>query len=98
MPRMIVTNLLFKRGAVKRRRKILLEITQLLVIKRSGDAGLAWCVTCARNVHMISTDNAAIIARQSTRTIYRWVEAGRLHFTEQPEGRLLICLDSLPLG
>ncbi|MGB7921885.1 MAG: hypothetical protein WCF57_01440 [Pyrinomonadaceae bacterium] len=83
---------------MKRRTKILLEITQLLVIRRrSGDSALSWCATCAKNVHMISTDNAAIIARQSTRTIYRWVEAGRLHFTEQPEGQLLICLDSLPL-
>jgi hypothetical protein len=82
---------------VKRRTKILLEITQLLVIRRSGNSGLAWCATCAKNVHMVSTDNAAIIARQSTRTIYRWVEAGHLHFMEQPEGRLLICLDSLLL-
>jgi hypothetical protein len=47
---------------------------------------------------MISTERAAILARQSPRTIYRWVEAGRLHFTEKPEGQLLICLDSLPLG
>jgi hypothetical protein len=83
---------------VKRRTKILLEITQLLVIKRSGDSRLSWCAGCAREVNMISTEMAAIIARQSTRTIYRWVEAGRLHFTEQPEGRLLICLDSIPLG
>jgi len=83
---------------VKRRTEILLEITQLLIIKRRGDSGLAWCEGCARNVQMISTEKAAIIARQSTRNIYRWVEAGRVHFTEKPEGHLLICLDSLPLG
>ena len=83
---------------MKRRTEILLEITQLLVIKRSGNSGLAWCEGCARNVRMISTENAAIIARQSTRGIYQWVEAGRVHFTEKPEGRLLICLDSLLLG
>lgn len=83
---------------MKRRTEILLEITQLLVIKRSGKTGFAWCENCARNVPMISTERAAIIACQSTRTIYRWVEAGRLHFMEKPEGQLLICLDSLPLG
>lgn len=83
---------------MKRRTEILLEITHLLIIKRSGPAGLTWCESCARNVHMVSTERAAILARQSTRTIYRWVEAGRLHFTEKPEGQLLICLDSLPLG
>jgi hypothetical protein len=87
-----------ERGAVKRRIEILLEVTQLLIIKRSGGTGLAWCESCARNVPMISTERAALLARQSTRTIYRWVEAGRLHFTEKPEGQLLICLASLPLG
>lgn len=83
---------------MKRRTEILLEITQLLVIKRGGNSGLAWCDGCARNVHMVSTEKAAIIARQSTRSIYQWVEAGRVHFMEKPEGHLLICLDSLLLG
>lgn len=83
---------------MKRRTEILLEVTQLLVIKRGGRTGLVWCESCARDVPMISTERAAIIARQNTRTIYRWVEAGRLHFTEKPSGQLLICLNSLPLG
>jgi hypothetical protein len=29
------------------------------------------------------------------RAIYRRVEAGELHFTETPEGQLLICLNSI---
>jgi hypothetical protein len=28
--------------------------------------------------------------------IYRWVEAGLTHFTETPEGRLFICVATLP--
>ena len=30
------------------------------------------------------------------RTIYRWVEADRIHFTETAESTLLICLNSIP--
>jgi predicted site-specific integrase-resolvase len=44
---------------------------------------------------MVTTDEAAILARVSARTIFRWVEAGRVHYTETPEGLLLICPDSL---
>jgi excisionase family DNA binding protein len=45
---------------------------------------------------MITPEEAAAILRLTPRTIYSWVEAAKIHFTEQPEGHLLICLDSLP--
>jgi hypothetical protein len=45
---------------------------------------------------MITPDEAALILRSSTRLIYSWVESAKIHFTEQPGGLLLICLDSLP--
>jgi hypothetical protein len=47
---------------------------------------------------MLSVDEAAAVARSSSRAIYRRVEADTLHFTETPEGRLLICLNSLEAG
>jgi hypothetical protein len=47
---------------------------------------------------MITADEAARLACQSTRTIYAWVEANRLHYRETPEGYLLVCLDSLLAG
>ena len=40
-------------------------------------------------------DEAAELGHVSTRTIYRWIEAETLHFTETSEGLLMICLDSL---
>jgi predicted site-specific integrase-resolvase len=46
---------------------------------------------------MVSPDEAAALVQASPRIIYRWVEAGVVHFTETPEG-LLICLDSLRSG
>jgi len=44
---------------------------------------------------MVSADEAAVIARVSPRTIYRWIEAGEIHFEESSEGLMLICPNSL---
>ena len=44
---------------------------------------------------MISPEEAAAIAHVRVRTIYRWVEVGKLHFMERSEQGLLVCLNSL---
>ena len=44
---------------------------------------------------MIRQNEAARIAHVSSRTIYRWIEDVRLHFTEEPVGSLLVCAESL---
>jgi hypothetical protein len=55
----------------------------------------AWCRKCGAPTLMIKPDQAATLARVSTRTIYRWVETDQLHFIEPLSGRLLICQNSL---
>ena len=44
---------------------------------------------------MIRPDEAAIVAATSPREIYQWIEAGKLHYSEEPTGALLVCLNSL---
>lgn len=44
---------------------------------------------------MVTPDEAAAITGVTPRNIYRWIEAERLHYTEMPEGLLLICINSL---
>ena len=44
---------------------------------------------------MVTPDEAAQLWQVSTRTIYRRIETGRLHFTETERGFSLICLQSL---
>jgi excisionase family DNA binding protein len=44
---------------------------------------------------MVTPDEAAAVVGVSTRTIYRWIEAEKLHFTETAGGLLTICLNSL---
>lgn len=79
----------------KTRTEISLETSQVLAIRSRRLRIRAWCPVCAKSVVMVTADEAAIVASVSTRTIYRWVEDGKVHFTEGPEDSLLICLDSL---
>jgi predicted site-specific integrase-resolvase len=44
---------------------------------------------------MVTTEQAAALAHVHARTIFQWVECGRVHYIENPAGRLLICLNSL---
>ncbi len=78
---------------MKRRIEITIE-TDSVLIASARKTSASWCEGCACEVRMISVDEAAALAQQSARTIYRWVEAQRIHCTETPEGRLFICLNS----
>jgi hypothetical protein len=79
----------------KKRTEITVESELVLVRRSRRDLIRAWCASCAEQVSMLTVDHAAAVARVTARTIYRWVEAGQVHFKETPEGSLLICLNSL---
>lgn len=57
-------------------------------------SGHRWCVECVTPMAMMAPELAATVCFQTTRAIYRLVEAGRLHFTEGPEG-VMVCPASL---
>ena len=44
---------------------------------------------------MVTPCEAARLSCGASRTIYRWIEADKLHFVETPEGQLFVCLSSL---
>lgn len=77
---------------MKRRTEITLETERWIVINRSRKK--RWCSSCARSVEMLSIDDAALQAQVTSRTIFRWAEAGTLHSSETAEGLLLICPNS----
>ena len=78
-----------------KRTEIIVETHRLLIIRRRGDSIRAWCEGCLAEVEMITPNKAAAVANVSSRTIYRWVEDAKLHFTES-DGALHICPNSLP--
>ena len=84
-----------KRKRWTRTTEIKVETEELYLLRRSGKPVRAWCPACAAEVRMLTADGAAAAAGVSTRTIYRWVERGKIHFTETGQGQVLICLNSL---
>jgi len=79
----------------KRRIEITVETHEVVVLRPRQRFIQAWCEKCAEQVKMITVDEAAAVAGVTSRTMYRWVEAEKTHFSETPEGRLLICPNSL---
>ena len=82
----------------KRKRTEITVETRLLVLRRARNHARLFCATCLSPTPLIAPDEAAVLAGVSTRTIYRWVEAEQLHYSETPEGRLLVCPNSLPIS
>ncbi len=82
----------------KHTKKTAIEIHQLYVVRQQKSAAPpAACRRCANvDRSLVAPDEAAIITGVSTRIIYRWVEAGRIHFQEAADGSLLVCLNSFP--
>jgi len=81
---------------MNRRTEITIETSRRLVIRRFSGGSRSWCAECSAEVWMITPTQAAVIAEVSSRTIYRWIEEGKLHFTESL-GVLLVCDTSLTL-
>lgn len=82
----------------KRRTRIVIETHQVWLLRKHSLSAPVWCPDCAKEVRMLTVDEAAAIACLSIRTIYSWMETKRLHFREMAEGSVLICFDSLSLN
>ena len=82
-------------NTMRKRTEITLERAELSVIRRTAQQVVDWCDQCGEAVQMMTPDQARAVAGLSARQIYRWVECGRVHFRETPDGRVSICLKSL---
>lgn len=69
--------------------------TERLLMMRSSSGLYSLCSACGDEVRMVTVDQAATLARLSSREIYRELEAGKLHFVETAEASVLICSNSL---
>jgi hypothetical protein len=81
---------------VKKTTRITVETKRVVIVSGGRGFTLQWCASCEREVKMLVPEYAAMLANIRTRLIYRWVETGRLHFTEGLDGQLLVCINSLP--
>ncbi len=82
---------------MKRRTQIIVETERIILIRRRrrerGER--LWCGACGAESLMLTMEKAARMLGTTSRQVFRWAEAGRLHWTESEEGALLICRASL---
>jgi hypothetical protein len=76
--------------------EITVERSNLFVVRKLKRVAFARCRECATRVQFVTPEEAAVMAHVSMRTVYRWVESRKVHFTETPEGSLLVCCNSFP--
>ena len=76
----------------KRTTTITRETHELIIVTRPTEPSIRrWCAECAAEIDMLTPDEAAAVAGVTTRMIYAWLEAGRIHHTEAAEGNVLVC-------
>ena len=79
----------------RRSTKITIESERTFIFRSFGGQQWRWCERCQAEAQMTSVADAAREAGLSELAIYQLVDDGALHFTEDSERRVLICLNSL---
>jgi hypothetical protein len=77
------------------RAEVTVELDQYVTIQRRRGAVFDWCTECKEEVVMVTPDEAASLTSASTRSLYRLVDGGKIHFSEAPTGLIRLCLPSL---
>jgi hypothetical protein len=75
--------------------KLTVETERTYVFRSRGGRAAAWCDGCGAETKVASVADAAWEAGLSELTVYQFIEARAVHFTEDADGRLLVCLNSL---
>ena len=79
----------------RRKIEMVVEQDEIILVRRRRGAVRLWCNRCEEQVSMLRVEDASALVGVTARTIYRWIEAGRLHFAESDKGLVLICAQSL---
>jgi hypothetical protein len=75
--------------------EITFETEETVVLREGSRVAVEYCTDCGQNALMGTPQAAAFLSGMSEREIFRRVELGLVHFTEN--GRVMICFDSLNL-
>ena len=75
--------------------ELTIERSEFFVSRKPRETALAWCEGCGRRGAFAAPEEAAAASGASLRAIFRQIESAELQFLETPDGRLLVCLESL---
>lgn len=75
--------------------KFTVETERVFIFRTAGNSQTDWCSECAAETQMASVAYAAREAGLNELAVYQLLEARVLHFREDADGRVLVCLNSL---
>lgn len=78
---------------IKRTIELFSATNRRFVVRRHSPEQSVVCTSCGDA--MLTAEQLAKIFRISQRNIFQFVEAGSVHFTDERDGALMICLRSL---
>lgn len=73
--------------------KITIQTDSLLILS-SQNSRRVWCPLCAAEREMIALNHARMISNLEP-ALEEWLNSGKLHRSQAPDGSSLICLNSL---
>ena len=79
----------------KKNTKLTVEVERVFTFRNSNAVQLGWCLTCGSESRMSTVAGAAREAGLNELAIYQLIDARVLHFREDEDGRVLVCLASL---
>ena len=79
-----------------RRTEKTVEIHEFYAIRTASGSLPALCAECPTgDAIMLVPDHAALLSHVPTRMIYRLIESGAIHYREESNGSLVVCVRSL---
>jgi hypothetical protein len=81
----------------KIRTEVVIETTEVYVIKHRRLLFRTWCEDCGREVSLIPPSEAALLTFRETAAIYTLIDENRVHFRFFGNQTPFICLPSLCL-
>jgi hypothetical protein len=69
--------------------------TDTVIIVRQARTAPGWCPVCRAEVDVITLDSASVAEPGSGARLQDWLNTGKLHFWQSPNGPAQICLPSL---
>ena len=79
-----------------KRREQRIEIHERVILRSGNNLRLTLCAACSPDDSvLLSPEQASNLTGIPTRSIYRLVESGTIHFREATNGKLTVCVKTL---
>ena len=75
--------------------KVTIETERVFTFRNYERQQSGWCLKCGAETQMATVAHAARQADLNELAIYQLLDGGALHFSEDADGRILVCLNSL---